>query len=724
MPGARVLKRRKTPLACEFCRRHKIKCDGIHPICGNCSRRGRARDQCVWKHIDGRLENVPESNTFVRQLEQRIQQLESHAWSNPQLAQPATETIGRGLSEMLASPAAASVGEESPGCISAMEGAVTNAPQSEGYIGSASAAYFMNFIRRAVDPGSAVSGPIQNVNTPPTRDTASSSALRKPSMPYVLPPRRDAERLVIAYWDYIHPLYPFLYQPCFADIFVSLWTGKPSSSEAASPLMRTTKANSACLVNLVLALACQYYDVPVDRQDLTEGPKSGVIFFNRARSIFQYDVSDGTDQSLQVVQIFLLMAQYLNSTGSPQRSWELLGVAIRICQRLGLHQGATTDQRAFPDPVEREMIKRVWHGCFMMERMLCATLGRPTMVTAAEADPVPFPEELDEGAFQSGRRTLTYAPMSTLSFFVYSAKLFKMVHLILLAFYSDENSNGARDYNHYFMGPTSIFDIDSQMMKWLAAIPDYIQLESYSLLVTEEPGHTQVFRRQAVVLRIRFLQARIFLFRPVLAKMCVEIRGMDSQHAGSLAHRTALQCSMLCVKAAIEMIEVVNNHQTTAAAWGHEPSWLYVVLHIYLAATVLLAARLSPIVLLGEISKQEIQQSWNHALDILDRFQADNMSAKRCVAALNVLYQGLPGGIDAHGQREDGPESSGTTNLQGDAVVIGPADELFPHHPTLAGPPDDDFGQDLGSEWMPDFDFSNPYDMTWFQVTAPGLYTL
>lgn len=145
---------------------------------------------------------------------------------------------------------------------------------------------------------------------------------------------------------------------------------------------------------------------------------------------------------------------------------------------------------------------------------------------------------------------------------------------------------------------------------------------------------------------------------------------------------------------------------------------------IYLAATVLLAARLSPIVLLGEISKQEIQQSWNHALDILDRFQADNMSAKRCVAALNVLYQGLPGGIDTHGQREDGPESSGTANLQGDAVVIGPADELFAQHPTLAGPPDNDFGQDLGSEWMPDFDFSNPYDMTWFQVTAPGLYTL
>lgn len=357
MPVARVTKRSKTPLACASCRRHKIKCDGIHPVCGNCSKRGRTQERCVWKHVDGRLEKAAEPASFIRQLEQRVRQLESRAQSNSHLVQPIPEMVGLDPAEILASP----------GGISAMEAAVTDAPQNEGHISSASAAGFMNIIRRAVDPGSAVSNLVGNDKTPPAQGMTSLSASRKPSMSYVLPPRSDAERLATAYWDYVHPLYPFLYQPSFTKMFVGLWTGE-SVSEASSPLTETTEADRVCLVNLVLALACQYYDSPTDSQDLTEGPKSGAIFFDRARRIFQYDVSDGTGQSLQVVQILLLMAQYLNSIGSPQRSWEAIGVAIRTCQRLGLHRGTTTSQRVLPDPVEREMVKRVWHGCLMLER--------------------------------------------------------------------------------------------------------------------------------------------------------------------------------------------------------------------------------------------------------------------------------------------------------------------------------------------------------------------
>ncbi|KAL6301372.1 hypothetical protein BKA93DRAFT_738836, partial [Sparassis latifolia] len=32
---------RRTPMACQFCRGRKMKCDG-RPICANCSRRGIA----------------------------------------------------------------------------------------------------------------------------------------------------------------------------------------------------------------------------------------------------------------------------------------------------------------------------------------------------------------------------------------------------------------------------------------------------------------------------------------------------------------------------------------------------------------------------------------------------------------------------------------------------------------------------------------------------------
>ncbi|KAL4264023.1 Zn(2)-C6 fungal-type domain-containing protein [Pleurotus pulmonarius] len=31
---------RRTPMACQFCRGRKLKCDGVRPTCGNCNRRG------------------------------------------------------------------------------------------------------------------------------------------------------------------------------------------------------------------------------------------------------------------------------------------------------------------------------------------------------------------------------------------------------------------------------------------------------------------------------------------------------------------------------------------------------------------------------------------------------------------------------------------------------------------------------------------------------------
>ncbi|KAH7872487.1 uncharacterized protein C8R40DRAFT_1117059 [Lentinula edodes] len=31
---------RRTPMACQFCRGRKLKCDGNRPSCANCNRRG------------------------------------------------------------------------------------------------------------------------------------------------------------------------------------------------------------------------------------------------------------------------------------------------------------------------------------------------------------------------------------------------------------------------------------------------------------------------------------------------------------------------------------------------------------------------------------------------------------------------------------------------------------------------------------------------------------
>lgn len=69
------------------------------------------------------------------------------------------------------------------------------------------------------------------------------------------------------------------------------------------------------------------------------------------------------------------------------------------------------------------------------------------------------------------------------------------------------------------------------------------------------------------------------------------------------------------------------------------PSYIILTpkLDLYTAATVLLAARLRPIIEVG-ISEYSSSLSWTHALECLKYFEGFGESAQRCVAALEILY--------------------------------------------------------------------------------------
>jgi hypothetical protein len=57
---------------------------------------------------------------------------------------------------------------------------------------------------------------------------------------------------------------------------------------------------------------------------------------------------------------------------------------------------------------------------------------------------------------------------------------------------------------------------------------------------------------------------------------------------------------------------------------------------VYTAATVILAARLRPVIE-TDISEYSITKSWDHAIELLKSFGRMGQSAQRCVAALEIL---------------------------------------------------------------------------------------
>jgi hypothetical protein len=70
--------------------------------------------------------------------------------------------------------------------------------------------------------------------------------------------------------------------------------------------------------------------------------------------------------NFEIIQILLLTAVYLQHQKSPQKSFRNIGMAIHIAQELGLHIPETTE--AMDDSHERDLARRVWNGCVLMDR--------------------------------------------------------------------------------------------------------------------------------------------------------------------------------------------------------------------------------------------------------------------------------------------------------------------------------------------------------------------
>ena len=128
--------------------------------------------------------------------------------------------------------------------------------------------------------------------------------------------------------------------------------------------MRVDKATSLCVLNLVLALGCQYHHgAGPDKPEATVE-----VFYKQARSLLRTDPIETSNNTLQLVQAMLLMTQLLLGTGQTQKAWGIVGMAVRTCYQLGLHRAASSDTDEFPKPMDREVIRAVYHGTLMLER--------------------------------------------------------------------------------------------------------------------------------------------------------------------------------------------------------------------------------------------------------------------------------------------------------------------------------------------------------------------
>ena len=369
--------------ACVFCKARKIKvrpetlshilpfkpianqeflrqCDGIAPACGGCTKFGRA-STCSLSSVQ-----QPHRRDYVTYLQKRIQRLKSDI--NRHHADPSS-LANHDVDMDINSP-----DEE-------REDSNSQLPMIDALIADIGA---LPIIASSY-PGDSSGGP--SLSTVVLAAASKSLIPSDPEPPTVsearslLPKRSTAERLARHYITNIYPRLPFFSIQGFWAQFNHVLPETSQESNAAtlgpSPVSLSSSSNqpdhgySFFTVLIVLAIATS-----------SLSRSSDSIISNNAEGLFRsallFRESAILPNAITGVQSMLFLIQFATLNPSLLDAWYLIGVGMRNCIDLGLHQDPQPPREAGPSLLETR--RRLWWSMYSFDRSMSLGCGRPTEI--------------------------------------------------------------------------------------------------------------------------------------------------------------------------------------------------------------------------------------------------------------------------------------------------------------------------------------------------------
>lgn len=372
------------------------------------------------------------------------------------------------------------------------------------FFGTSSAGTFMRNIQRIVQQKS------QGDLWPPVLEGFSSNAYHdygndnhpgprlipdhktgKPSVDYILPPRHVADNLMTLYWDNEHPFGPVLDKEQTQSDYDNIWRADSSYAVGDSFI---------CLLNIILALSSQLdTSVPLD-----DRATLAARYYERARKLM--DILEVG--SVRSVQSYLILGQYFLSTQKSHHAWLYIGLAIRTAQSLGLHLPETSE--AVSNHRTSELLRRVWHGCILTDRIVSTAYGRPCMISVGAAVGIPRPQAFDSERLPNSllhmhklSRPMSTAP-SLVDFSKWFLDLTDILHDINLHYHyrthqPNQQSRTIPEPDLSFSRRTylPVLELEGRLESWSESIPPYLRPDNRP----ENGGADATLYRQAIVLQ-------------------------------------------------------------------------------------------------------------------------------------------------------------------------------------------------------------------------------
>ncbi|OQV06225.1 Fungal Zn2-Cys6 binuclear cluster domain-containing protein [Cladophialophora immunda] len=593
-------KRRRIGYACDLCRLKKNRCDGERPSCQQCRQR---RQECVYSPQRAR---VSVTQDYVEELKMRNEMLErqlaatqqanSRRFNVPtlpgemegsatmpsndgQTINPGTQYMSPSQNQIPDRPRAIdqqqAIRLPSESHTAASDPATVLSDANKGtpteYFGESSTFDFM----------AKVSSPEKEVSTGRSGGPASGSALRDPNTslatsspsvplfellsaesddPFGLPSRFVADRLVDAYFKYRHPLNPYLHEGTFRQRYRRLWLSQDLGGEEATQQSLAWYG----LVNLVFAFGSDHANVT----GRSAGDRSR--YFKRAKTLLVSGMLQVS--TIELVQALLLMGQYLHGALELNNCWTVIGLAIRTAQGLGLHLNPVTFTS---DMIEQEVRKRVWWGCFVLDRVLSMKVGRPTIPDGPGIE-VGMPLAVDD-EFLSNEEGQSVQPQgvpSKLEYFNQVIPQCRLMEKILKTLYSGDGPGDNTQKARPVMDTTQFLalsiQLDGELTTWQENLPSHLKPGAEGL-----EWH---FERQRNVLLMRYLHARHLIHRQTLL-LYITRRVTDP-----FQREIMLKCVKRCVTAAYDSITQMGSlhHQNKLSSFWHNSHYVFAALGVLL----------------------------------------------------------------------------------------------------------------------------------------------
>ncbi|KAL1879607.1 hypothetical protein Plec18167_004068 [Paecilomyces lecythidis] len=482
----------------------------------------------------------------------------------------------------------------------------------EGFFGDSSTFTFVSKVGSDASGSNAVQTQNDNQVATATSHTSSPYVVDMESI-YQLPERNLADSLVDGYFDRVHPLYPFLHEGSFRVEYENMWT---------YPTGTRLQPSWHALLNIVCALGFEFCDtVPEDNLARTVFP-----FVDRSRDIILSHIY--RRGNLEFIQALLLMCHYLQGTLELNECWNLVGLMIRTALSIGLHLNPDNLPLS---TVEKEVRKRVWWGCFIIDRTLSMKFGRPPALQVADAQNVPFPAAIDDQyIIQHGTSSLRQ-PLgrpAVIEFFLRTIKLSKVINDILSRLYTpaaktESSGPGLLSVSEQSHILSSVVRLNGELQTWWNDGPVYLREQSTA-------AESQTFERQRAVLRIRYLQIQILLQRPLLP--------LFSRHdiEDDFLRDVTIAGCRACVRAAHETLQMISEkyHRRLLNSLWYNLHYVFTSMGVLLHIRTMEKTKLE---ILGVNGLQEEIESMNLGMEFLEAASRTSSLAGRYIAVLRRI---------------------------------------------------------------------------------------